>query len=190
MKKLKTLSGLLCLSFALVAFTFTSCDDDENVKKELKFTPSNKVEVAAGQVATVTVSNGTTPFTLTPGDVKIATATVDKSTITLTGVEKGTTTITITDKENANGKIAVTVTEAKGLDLDKKTLEVAVNAEQVVTITGGTTPYMVKSKDTAIATAAVTDNKVTIKGLKAGTTTITVSDKEMKKSGLVIVTVK
>lgn len=41
----------------------------------------------------------------------------------------------------------------------------------------------------ATATASVTDDKVVVKGVKAGTTSITVTDKD-KKTGTISVTVK
>lgn len=37
MKKSTKFMSLLCLSLALVAFTFTSCDDDEKAEVALKF---------------------------------------------------------------------------------------------------------------------------------------------------------
>ncbi len=68
----------------------------------------------------MTVSGGTIPYAVASGDAKVATATVDKSTITIKGVAKGTATITVTDKGKKNsGKITVTVKE-EGLTFDKK----------------------------------------------------------------------
>ena len=59
-----------------------------------------------------------------------------------------------------------------------------------MTIQGGEAPYVATVKDATVATATVSANKVTIKGVKAGTTTITVSDKDTKNSGTISVTVK
>ena len=190
MKKSTTLLSLACLSLAFVAFAFVSCDDDDNIDEKQEFTPSGNVEVPAGQLTTVTVSDGTSPYSVFTSDDKISTATVDNSTITITGVEKGTATITVTDKDKKTGKISVTVTDAKGLELDKTTLEVDVNEEDVVTITGGTAPYAALTKDATIATATVAENEITIKGLKAGSTIITATDKDKKNSGTISVTVK
>ncbi len=190
MKKVTTISKLTSLSLAALVFMFASCDKDDDIKKDLKFSPSDKVEVTVGNSATVTVSGGTIPYAVASGDAKVATATVDKSTITIKGVEKGTATITVTDKGKKNsGKITVTVKE-EGLTFDKKTLEVEESKEAVVTVSGGTAPYAAESKDATIASAIVNDDKITVKGLKAGTTTITVTDKDKKNSGTVTVTVK
>ena len=65
----------------VLAVTMGSCDKNDDPKvPDLKCTPS-KVEVAPGKTATVTVSGGTAPFTVTSSDSKIATAKADKNTI-------------------------------------------------------------------------------------------------------------
>ena len=45
------------------------------------------------------------------------------------------------------------------------------------------------AKDTKIATATVKDGKIIIKGVKAGSTSVTVTDKN-KKTGTISITVK
>ena len=189
MKKVTIISKLACLSLAALVFNFASCKKENNIKKELKFSPSNKVEVTVGNSATVTVSGGTTPYTAASSNAKVATVTVDKSSITIKGVEKGTATVSVTDKEKNRGKITVTVKES-GLTFDKSAVEVNVNQEAVVTVTGGTAPYAAESKNAETASATVDGNKITVKGLKTGTTTITVTDKDKKNSGTISVTVK
>lgn len=171
------------------AVAFTSCDDDDEPKgPELKFNPA-KVAVAPGATATATVSGGTAPLTVVSSDAKIATAKVDNSTITVTGVKEGTAIIIVTDAKQVKGKLAVTVKKSSDLDFDKKNVSVAVGKEETVTVKGGTKPFTATSKDTNIATVTVKDDKITIKGVKAGTTSITVIDKD-KKTGTISVTIK
>ncbi|MFV0536427.1 MAG: Ig-like domain-containing protein [Dysgonomonas sp.] len=198
MKNFKKISDLFCLSLVALTlvFAFASCgdDDDDKVNNILKFTP-DKIQVAVEKTATVTVSGGTSPYTVASSDDKTATVKIDKSTITVTGVKQGTATITVTDKNKNTGKVTVTVTAAASeLDLSKSPATVAasvsVGKEDVVTIKGGVAPYTAESKDAAIATATIKDDKVTIKGVKAGTTTITVADKDKKNSGTISVTIK
>lgn len=197
MKNFKKISGLLYLSLVALTLAFVSCDDDDdnNSSGIFKFSP-DKVEVVTGKTATVSVTGGTTPYTVASSDDKIATAVIDKSTITITGVKAGAATITLTDKNKNTGKITVTVKDAtpNELDLSQKDATVATSAdvdkEVVVTIKGGVAPYTAESKDAAIATATVKDDKVTVKGIKAGTTTITVADKDKKNSGTISVTIK
>ncbi|MFV0417331.1 MAG: Ig-like domain-containing protein [Dysgonomonas sp.] len=199
MKNLKKISGLFYFSLVALTlvFTFVSCgdDDDDKVNNTFKLS-ADKVDVATSKAATVTVSGGTSPYTATSSDEKIATVKVDKSTITITGVKSGSATITVTDKNKNTGKVTVTVKEAVAneLDLSKKDATVAVSVnvgkEDVVTIKGGVAPYTASAKDASIATATIKNDKVTIKGVKAGTTTITVADKDKKNSGTVSVTIK
>lgn len=194
MKSFKKISGLfyLCLIALILPFTLASCDDDDDdkVASVLKFS-ADKPEVVVGKTAAVTVSGGTAPYTVASSDQKIATVTVDKTAITITGVKVGTATIAVTDKNKIAGKISVTVKEAAaGLEFDKKTVAVDVAKEDIVTIKSGVAPYAAESKDSKIATVTVKDAKVTIKGVKAGTTTITVTDKDKKNSGTISVTVK
>ena len=78
---------------------------------------------------------------------------------------------------------------AKTLTFDKKEIEVKATESAVVTIKSGVAPYTAEVKDKTIATATVEADKVTVKGVKAGTTTITVTDKD-KKTGTISVTIK
>lgn len=108
MKKSISISKLVCLSLAAMVFTFTSCDKDDDYKSPLKLSSEN-VELVVGKTATVTVSNGTSPYVAASSDTEIVTTTVDKSTITLKAVAKGTATVAVTDKAKKSGKITVTV---------------------------------------------------------------------------------
>ena len=94
------------------------------------------------------------------------------------------------------GKVAVTVRTVKetpktpkGLDFDKQSITVSVGKDGIVTVKGGAQPYSAVAKDVNIATVSVKENKVNIRGVKAGKTTITVTDKD-KKTGTINVTVK
>lgn len=185
------------LKYAMVMFccvlgmSLTSCDDDDDDKKtgSLKVS-TNKIEMAPGAKSNVTVRGGTAPYTASVRNTNIATASVSNTTVTVTGVNAGSTTLTISDKNRKNALVSITVKgAATGLTVDKSTVNVAVGKEETVNISGGTTPYTATSSSTATATAAVSGQKVTIKGVKAGTATITVTDKN-KKTASIKVTVK
>jgi uncharacterized protein YjdB len=129
-------------------------------------------------------------------DAKIAVAKSDKNAIVITGVKDGSAMITITDRKGVTGKVAVTVRTVKetpktpkGLDFDKQSITVSVGKDGIVTVKGGAQPYSAVAKDVNIATVSVKENKVNIRGVKAGKTTITVTDKD-KKTGTINVTVK
>ena len=89
------------------------------------------------------------------------------------------------------GSCWVTVKEAKatGLSFDKKEVSTGIGKEETVMIKDGTAPYTVKVKDEKIATATIKDSKLMVKGVKAGKTTVTVTDKE-KKTGILEIVIK
>jgi uncharacterized protein YjdB len=184
---MKKLSFLLSVFILSAVSSLISCDKDDD--KSLSFNPVT-VEVETGKTADVTVSKGVTPYTATSGDSKIATVEIDKtnkSLIKITGVKEGSTTITVQDKDKTSGKILVKV--VKGLALDKAAVEVETGKTAEVKVSGGKAPYTVAPKDKAIADAEVKDDKITVKGMKAGKTEITVTDAD-KKAATISVTVK
>ena len=71
------------------------------------------------------------------------------------------------DDDDSNGK----------LTFDKNGVEVFVGEETVVKVRGGVAPYKATPADKTIAEATVDGGDITIKGLKEGTTTVKVTDK-------------
>lgn len=175
---------LAACSLGLVAFS--SCSKDDNDKNDLRLSMA-KVQVAQGASATVTVSKGTPPFVAKSANDQVATAKIVKNVLTVTGVKAGRTSVTVTDKNKRAKSLPVFV--AAPLSFDKGTVEVAVGKEVVVAVKSGTAPYTVMSKDSKTATATVKDAKVTIKGIKAGKTSVSVTDKN-KIAGTIEVIVK
>ena len=178
---------MVMAALCLGTVTLASCkDDNEDKNTGLKFS-TTKVNVAPSASANVTIGNGTQPFTVKSTDEKVATAKVDKNILTVTGVKEGKASITVTDKNKRFGTISVNVVTP--LAFDKTSINIAVGKMEDVNIKTGKAPYMVTSKDPKIATATVKDAKISIKGVKAGTTTVNVLDKN-KLAGTITVTVK
>lgn len=73
------------------------------------------------------------------------------------------------------------------LTLEKYETEVNVGESITLKITGGNGDYKVSSGDATIATAAVVNKEIAVTGVKAGETTITVTDKENKKTSFKVV---
>ncbi len=170
---------------AVFAVTFASCSDDDDNTSAIKFNPSN-VSVAIDATQNVDVTGGDGTYTAKSSDEKTATVTVNKSTIIVNGVKAGKATVVVTDSKKVTGSFSVTVVD--GITVSKAKTSVAVDKEDVITISGGSAPYTAESKDAKIATATIKDAKLTIKGVKAGSTTVTIKDKN-KKSATVSVTV-
>ena len=136
------------------------------------------------------VAGGDGTYTAKSSDDKTATVIVNKATITVTGVKAGKATVLVADSKKVTGSLSVTVvvTVVDGVVVDKNKTSIAVGKEDVITISGGTAPYTATSKDNKIATATIKDAKLTIKGVKAGSTTVTITDKN-RKTATVAVTV-
>lgn len=169
---------------AVFAVAFASCSDDDDKTPAIKFNPST-VSVAVGGTQNVKVAGGDGTYTAKSSDDKTATVTVDKATITVKGVKAGKATVIVTDSKKVTGSLSITVVD--GVVVDKAKTSIAVGKEDVINISGGTI-YTAASKDEKIATTTVKDAKLTIKGVKVGSTTITVTDKN-KKTATVVVTV-
>lgn len=191
MKNFKISSLAAYAAIALCGLTTcftTSCDsDDDNQTARLQLSAS-KVELGVGKSAAVTVGSGTAPYTVLTSDKTTATATVNKNTVTITGVKAGAAYILVTSADKATGRVAVVV-KGDELSLDKSTVELAAGKETSVGIKSGTAPYTATVKDASIATATVSAKAVTIKALKAGTTTVMLTDSK-KLTGTITVTVK
>ena len=202
-------SSVVTAALCLCSFAFVSCDKNENKTPDPLTFSVTKAEVEVGKTVEVTVKNGTQPFTVKSSDEKIATVKVEKEKITVTGeepteyfhdvvkVEKekitvtgvagGTATISVVDKNQTTGSFTVTVkAAAEKLEFDKAEVTVGVEKEEVVTVKSGTAPYTVKVTDAAVATAIVKEAAITVKGVKAGTTTLTVTDKDGKTGEVAI----
>lgn len=177
------MTAVCCLGIVMCV----SCQkDDKNDNPGLRFSVA-KAEVAQGAFVNVTIANGTQPFTAKSTNEKVATVKVDKNTMTITGVAAGTASVIVTDKNKQTATLAVKVFVP--LAFDKTNVTVTVGKEEVVAIKSGKAPFVVNVKNKTIATATEKDGKITIKGVKVGTTTINVLDKD-KLPGTITVTVK
>ena len=173
--------AIVCTGAAVMA----SCNNDDD-NKSMAFSAS-KVVLATNSVQTVSVANCVTPLTVKSSDSTVAVATAKDATLTVKGIKTGSAMITITDNNKQTGSISVTVVSP--LTFDKTAATASVGEADTVTVSSGTAPYTAVVKDTKIATATVKDNKIAVKGVKAGTTIVTVTDKN-KLTGTISVTIK
>ena len=176
------LMAVCCLGVA----TFVSCSKDDDEAGKLKFSV-DKLELSPTATSKVTIKNGTQPFTAKSVSEATATVKVEGNVMTITGVKSGKTSIIVSDKNKLSGTLPVKV--FLPLVFDK--LEVNVNPDKTESfqVKAGKAPFKVTVKDKAIASASINGSTVTVKGLKVGKTSITVTDSD-NTSGQINVIVK
>lgn len=188
--KISFVATVMLLS--ICALALTSCDKNKNRPNNmLKLTPS-KVEVAVGEVTKISISNGAMPYTISSINEKTATATIEKNVVSIKGVKEGATILEVRDKNKLMARASITVAKKKKIgtiEFDQKNVKVKTGETTTIQIKSGMAPFTAMLKDNTIASATIVDGmKITVKGLKKGTTTITITDKN-KKSGDITVTV-
>lgn len=172
---------------AILLTSMVSCDDSD-VIRGLECNPSN-VEVEVGDVVSVDITGGVAPFSVVSSDEDIATAEIDGSTLSITGVNVGESAIYVYDANGLEGSVDVIVKEpVEYLDFDKNSLSLHVGDEESVTVSGGVAPYTATVNDENIATAIVDEDIVTIKGIGVGSADIIVTDSN-DKTGLISISI-
>ena len=177
----KFLSFLLVLALGLV---FVGCGDETVKPTKIEISGENEVEVGKtiNLVATVTPADATDK-SVEWSSSDNATATVDKGAVK--GVKEGTVTITVTSKVDSavKAEVKITVKEAaQVVEVKPTSIEVSgenqVEVGKEVTLTAVVKPDNAtnkavtwKSSDETVATVAAGK----VKGVKAGTATITVT---------------
>ena len=160
-----------------MAIVLTGCDNTEEINPVVPTFSPEIVSVVEGSSATATIVTGTAPFRVQSSSASVATASVDGNTVTITGVEEGTTSVTVTGGDDGSAKLAVVVNPraANAPVLSAATVDLEIDETASVNITGGTPAFTVSSSDTNIATASISGTSVSVKGISGGTALITVT---------------
>lgn len=135
---------------------------------------------------TVSVTNGTAPYTIALAEGGDAVATVSVESLdadgdfVITAVADGETTVTVTDSADPANTATVTVTVATipplAVSSEALTLQVGGDAG-TFEITGGLVPYEITNDAEGVATATLDEaGTVTVTPVAAGTATLTVKD--------------
>ncbi len=140
------------------------------------------VYILEGDKTTIDITNGVPPFSV--NQTPVADAVINGSSLTITGVQKGTAKIIVTDK--VSGSVQVDVIVYRPLESDKSELFLAENTSGTIVLSEGITPYTAVSVDDSIADVSVSGDTITINGKKKGTTYITFSDSAPNPDTIVI----
>ena len=184
MKTKNLLTFMLMTMFSLSGIVFTSCSNDDDDAKSLQFSV-DKLVISPTVEYKITIENGTPPYTAKSVNEGAAAVNVDGNVMTIKGIKPGRTSIIVSDKNKLSGTIPVKV--LLPLLFDK--LEVKMVKGEVVTfqIKSGEAPYKVQVRDRSIASVSIRGNVVTVKRLKAGMTSITVTDSDENSSYIAVI---
>lgn len=181
-------SLLVMVALALTA-TFVSCsdDDDDTPPVEIKLDESI-ITLLPGETATVKILEGNGSYEVSAQNSEIATASVNESTITITGVKESvedeTTTITVMDAKKKTATIKVYVTKSVNLlkiDLEETTFDMIDGKTKTVKIISGNAPYTVVSADNeVVGVSEIVDEAFTITANKVSETSVIVTLKDNK----------
>ena len=163
----------------------TACEKKYAAVTKPAITLSNKtVSLVAGQSTTAvkikTANNaGDKIKSVKSSNAKVAAATVKNGVLTVKGVAAGTATVTVTSEAGATATVKVTVAKPsitmtyKTFAMGEKQSTVAIKIKS--SNVKGDKIKSVKSSNSKIAAATLKDGKLTVKGLKKGTATLTVT---------------
>ncbi len=149
------------------------------------------VGINVGQSETVSIIQGSGDYTLISGNANIASVwKMNSTTITITGISAGSTSFII--KDNNSGQqvtIPVTVVAMAEMVITPGDITLNVGESRQATVINSVGPYAFIIANTTIASVTQVGNILTIKGLAAGQTTISVRDFGTGQSKVINVTV-
>ncbi|GIZ15323.1 hypothetical protein [Capnocytophaga catalasegens] len=128
---------------------------------------------------TINIISGSGSYEVTSSMPEIVSISLASNTITVQGLKKGEANITLKDTQSNQTKV-ITVKVVEKLDIGRKNLTVTQGEEETTQIYSGE-PTIFTSHDPTIVTARAAkdgygDYYIYVRGLKAGSTTIEVSD--------------
>lgn len=156
----------------------------------LTLSPS-KVGVPAGSTATVKISSARGELQAESKNtavtrVSLTGITATGATLNVYGVGPGSTTVYVRDSRTGNVSLPVTVTAT--MTVSPTSLTVAAGATGRITASGYSGAVSAVSANTGVATVTVSGNVVTVKGVVAGSTLVSVKDSKVTVNVPVTVT--
>ncbi|WP_288764870.1 hypothetical protein [uncultured Porphyromonas sp.] len=172
------------LILVMALFALTSCDKDQP-NEEQKEVPNLVVELSEAtlqpnQSLEIPIKSGSGNYLVSIPQIGIATASVTKESVTLTGIKIGETLLTITDKVSRQSKeIKVSIEAEPVLKLSHRELKTSVGATSIVTILNGSSKYKAELSDPALGTYYFQEQNFVFTAKKVATGTITIKDTEL-----------
>ncbi len=139
--------------------------------------PDTVTVAVGGQSPEYTIGGGSLVYDVTTSDSSIANVVFAGNRFIIVGTTGGKATVTARDTIGGKVTINVIVGSVDALFSTAGTdINVGVNVAATYTIGGGNGPYNVGSSNTAVATANISSNKLTVTGISVGTANIILRD--------------
>lgn len=142
-------------------------------------TAPSAVTIAVGSSPAYQIGGGSAPYSISSSNTAIATATLNGTNFTITGVATGSANIIVKDAAGNPVTIAVSVGTGATVALFSTAptaISLAPGAAPVYVVGGGTAPYFATSSDTRVATAVIAGGTVTITAVAAGSAVVRLVD--------------
>ncbi len=159
------------------------------VSNPVKLTLDQNVEdyqIITGKTRVVIIMTGNGTYSVESSNPDIVKATLHDDQISLKGLETGESVITVSDVEGQSLEFTVSVRDVVDLKLEETKKTIAVSGSRRINIIYGNGKYSVSSADESIATAKVTNTRITISGLAEGKTYIIVSDQSGSEAKIAV----
>lgn len=162
--------------------------DATNGKVEIKVTVGSTAELFTSAPAalvvgigtsspTFTIGGGSQIYTVSSSNTQIATVGINGNKFTISGVAAGTASVDVKDSNGKLVTIAVTVgSGAKFYTTAPPSITLTANGTGTYVLGGGSAPYTATSSNTAVVTAAVSGNNLTLTGVASGTASVILRD--------------
>jgi hypothetical protein len=142
-------------------------------------TAPSTLTIGVGSSQSFNVGGGVGPYSAVSSNNAVVASSVSGNTLTLVGNSPGSVTVTLRDANGTTQALSITVAAGQALSTGIPSglvLAVGAGNSQTFTVTGGVGPYQALSTNTAVMTASLSGNKVTVTGLAAGSANLVVTD--------------
>ena len=178
---------ILLFFAALFAFSGVFAQSADENSGSLQLSPTS-VSMKVGNTSTIKVSKASGRVAVSSGDSTVVTATYANNVVTLKALKSGSASIKVNDRSLSRSvRVTVSAASAAGLSVSPPALSLTVGGVASIAVSNASGEVKASSSNTTIATVTYASGTASVKGLKAGTSTVTLKDS--KTSKMVAVTV-
>ncbi len=137
------------------------------------------LSLLVGQVLSVTISGGTSPYTLGSNSGSVFQASLNGNIVTISGIGAGSTSINVCTAGGACLPLLVTVNASGSgtpVGFSQNNLNINVGGVSAVTLSGAGGYYVSNSSNSSVASIQINGSTAIVKGISAGSSNISVCE--------------